>query len=106
MIEEIKVRVGDTIHTYPADIAGFGQHLATGARVLPLYEAVRNAQRWFDAHRHLESVAGPIKALVYWVTLDESGLAYRVDIDRQGRHQVRAASPLPRPGNVRDVYTA
>lgn len=95
------VQVDGRIVQYAADIAGFGTHLAQGGKVISLTSAQADAKAFFRANH-----SPIIKAATYWVTLDDSGLAYRVDIMRRGQHVIRAASSLPGEGNVKAVYVA
>jgi len=95
----IRVRVGRTVKTYPADVAAYAQHLAEGGVTVSLAEARRQAREMLAANR-AEWVTG----VVFWATLDESGLAYRLDFDRRGRYSIDAAAPMAGPDNVRDLY--
>ena len=92
--------VGRTVQ-YAQDIAGFGNHLAQGGKVISLTSAQADAKAFFRANH-----SPIIKAATYWVTLDDSGLAYQIDVTRRGQHVIRAAAPLPGPGNVKAVYVA
>lgn len=102
MKDTITVKVTATITAeYRQDIAGFGDHLAHNGQVLALPEAQRQAKGFFRAHHD------PVwKSVTFWVTLDDSGLAYRVSIHRGGSHRVEAAAPLPGADNVKDIYVA
>jgi hypothetical protein len=101
MKDTIAVKVVGRTVQYQADIAGFGEHIAQGGKVISLASAQADAKAFFRANH-----SPIIKAATYWVTLDDSGLAYQVDVPRKGSHVIRAASPLPGPGNVKDIYVA
>ena len=47
----IKVQVVDDIKEYPADIAGFGDYLAAGGKVIGLFEARRQGKEFFRVNR-------------------------------------------------------
>lgn len=97
----IRVQVVGSVVEYDQDIAGYGEHIADGGRTVSLEMARAEARAFFRTHRDRIW-----KAVTFWVTLDDSGLAYRVDITRGGSHRILAAAPLPGPGNVRDLYEA
>ena len=99
----IKVQVAGNVVEYPADIAGFGDHLAAGGEVIDLFEARRQAKEFFRTNRD-----NALKAVYFWVVMDDSGLAYRVKVNRTGNHQVMAAAPLAQgsPIAVRELYVA
>ncbi len=102
MIDTLTVQVTETMTAeYRADIAGFGSHLAQGGVILSLESARGQAKAFFRANH-----SPIIKAVKFWVALDDSGLAYHVSINRRGSHTIDAASPLPGPGNVQEVYKA
>lgn len=101
MIDTITVKVAGNTVQYQADIAGFGTHLAEGGKVISLTAAQSDAKGFFRANH-----SPIVKGVTYWVSLDDSGLAYQVDVARNGHHVIRAAAPLPGPGNVKDVYVA
>jgi phage head maturation protease len=101
MIETITVQVVGRTVQYRAEIGQFGEHLAQGGKVISLTSAQRDAKAFFRANH-----SPIIKAATYWVSLDESGLAYQVDINRKGQHTIRAAAPMPGADNVKDVYVA
>lgn len=96
----IRVQVGDIVKTYPADVAGYGDHLVDGGTTLWLSAAQRQAHTFF--------ADGPqwVKGITFWAVLDDSGLAYRVEIRRSGSFTVQAAAPMPGHGNVRELYLA
>lgn len=101
MITTITVQVAGKAVNYRADIAGFGTHLADGGEVISLEAARADAKAFFRANR-----SQIIESAVYWVSMDDSGLAYLVDVNRRGQHHVRAAAPMPGEGNVKSVYVA
>ena len=99
----IKVQVVDDIKEYPSDIAGFGDYLAAGGKVIGLFEARRQGKEFFRTNRD-----DALEAVYFWAILDDSGLAYRVRISRTGNHRVMAAAPLAQGGPiaVRELYVA
>lgn len=101
MITTITVQVVGKAVNYRADIAGFGEHLAAGGKVISLEGARADAKAFFRANH-----SPIIDSAVYWVSMDDSGLAYLVDVPRRGQHRVRAAAPMPGEGNVKAVYVA
>lgn len=97
----IRVQVGASVKTYAQDVAGYGEHLAAGGETVALATAQAQARAFFKTCRD-ESWT----ALAFWATLDESGLAYRVEFNRRGSWRVLAAAPMPGPGNVKALYVA
>src|SRR5690554_4266832 len=98
----IKVQVAGNVKEYPADIAGFGDYLASGGKVIELFEARRQGKAFFRTNRD-----DALEAVYFWVVMDDSGLAYRVRVNRTGNHQVMAAAPMGRgPIAVRELYVA
>lgn len=96
----IRVSVVGSVREYPQDIAGYGDHLAAGGQTVSLHTALHQAREFF------RTAGAEWTALTFWVVLDDSGLAYRVEINRRGTHVIRGAAPLPGPDNVREVYVA
>jgi hypothetical protein len=101
MIETLTVEVVGRTVQYRAEIAQFGEHLAHGGKVLSLTSAQADAKAFFRANRN-----PIILTVTYWVSMDDSGLAYQVDVNRRGHHTVRAAAPMPGPNNVKTLYKA
>jgi hypothetical protein len=98
MPNTFRVQVGLTVKSYPADIASYGEHLAAGGATVSLAEARRQAREMLAAN------ADPwITGVVFWATLDESGLAYRLDFDRRGHYSITAAAPMPGT-ELRELY--
>lgn len=97
----IRVQVGDTIREYPQDIAGYGEHIADGGKTVSIYTATRQAREFFRSNRD-----EAWKAVTFWAWMDDSGVAYHVEINRHGTRRVVGAAPMPGPGNVRDIYVA
>jgi len=97
----IRVQVGDSVKEYPQDIAGYGEHIAADGQTVSIHEAIRQAREFFRANR-----AETWKAVTFWVWMDDSGVAYHVEINRRGTHRVIGAAPMPGPDNVRQVYVA
>lgn len=101
---KIKVQVAGTVHEYPADIAGYGDHLAAGGQTVSgAFDLQCQAREFFQTNRDQS-----IKSVILWVELDFSGLAYRVEVNRCRPHgyKIMAAAPVPGPGNVREIYVA
>jgi hypothetical protein len=96
----IRVQVAGSVREYPTMIAEFGDYLASDGVVIALDEARRAARKLF------KSASSAWVSASYWVTLDSSGLAYRVEISRHGSHKITGAAPLPGPGNVQELYVA
>lgn len=101
MIDTLTVQLAGQTVKYRADIAGFGSHLAQGGKVISLTSAREQAKAFFRANH-----SPIIQAVTFWLSMDDSGLAYQVDVNRKGQHSVRAASPMPGDDNVKDVYFA
>lgn len=97
----IRVEVVGKVHEYAQDIAGFGTFLADGGKVVGIDAARREAKSFFRANRD-----ETWKGLTYWVAMDDSGLAYRVELNRHGSWTIQAAAPMPGIGNVKDLYVA
>lgn len=97
----IRVQVGDSIREYPQDIAGYGEHIAEGGTTVSIHVAIGQAHEFFRAHRD-----ETWKAITFWVWMDDSGVAYHVEVNRYGTHRVIGAAPMPGRDNVRDVYVA
>lgn len=99
----IKVQVAGDIKEYPLDIAGFGDYLASGGKVIDLFEARRQGKEFFRTNRD-----SALEAVYFWVVMDDSSLAYRVKVNRAGNHRVMAAAPLPQRGPIaiRELYVA
>jgi hypothetical protein len=96
----IRVSVAGAVREYPVAIAEFGEYIADGGRVIGLTTALEQARKFF------RTAGAEWTALTFWVVLDDSGLAYRVDINRRGTHVITGAAPMPGEGNVREVYVA
>lgn len=98
----IRVQVVGKVHEYPAMIEEYGDWIAAGGATLSLYEAQQQARAFWAANR------GDIGFdwVSFWAMLDDSGLAYHVEINRRGTHRAMGAAPLPGPGNVREMYVA
>lgn len=101
MLNIIRVQVAGKVKEYAAGIAEFGDFLATGGTVVTLHEARRQAREFFRG-----TTSDAWRALTFWAELDSSGLAYRLEISRTGSWSIEAASPMPGPDNVRDLYVA
>ncbi len=97
----IRVQVAGSVKEYAQDVAGFGTFLADGGKVVGLDEARRQARAFFKANTDATWTA-----VTFWVSMDDSGLAYRLDFNRHGSWNIKAAAPLPGIGNVKEVYNA
>lgn len=97
----IRVEVTGTIREYPQDITGYGEHIASGGQTVSITTAIGQAREFFRANR-----GKTWKAVTFWVWMDDSGVAYHVEIGRGGSHRVIGAAPMPGPNNVRQVYSA
>lgn len=96
----IRVAVGAKVHTYPALVAEYGDHLAEGGEVRSLHMFMRWAREAF------KTAPEWMTSFTAWVTLDESGLAYRVTT-RDGRHHViEGAAPLSSRVELLELYRA
>lgn len=97
----IRVQVVGKVKEYRSMVAEFGTFLAENGKVVSLYEAQRQAREFFRGNKN-----EAWQALTFWATLDESGLAYHVEINRRGTWVVQGAAPLPGPNNVQELYLA
>jgi hypothetical protein len=85
--ETIRVQVGAKVLTYPALFAEYGDHLAEGGEVRPLDGFLRWAKDAF------KTAPEWMTSFTAWVSLDGSGLAYRVST-RDGQHyNIEGAAP-------------
>lgn len=99
----IRVEVAGTVREYPTMIAEYGEWLAEGGRTLSLDEARAQARGWWKLNKD----AGPaIMSVSFWVALDGSGLAYRLDFFKGGSWNIAGAAPMPGYDNVRELYVA
>lgn len=101
--ETIKVDVYGTVREYPTAIAEYGDHIAEGGQTISLYDALQRARRFWRANK---GAADIIDAAIYWVHMDESGLAYQIAVNAHGRYRVIGVSPMSGPNNVRPIYKA
>ena len=97
----IRVSVAGSVKEYAQDIAGFGTFLADGGKIVSLDVARAQARAFFKANADATWTA-----VTFWATLDESGLAYRLDFNRHGSWSIKAAAPLPGLNNVQEIYVA
>lgn len=96
MITTVKVLVAGQVKTYKADIAGLGDHLAGGGEIGNLLDFIASAKRTIKSSDFIKSVRG-------WVWLDDSGLAYHIDVMKSGHYSILSAAPR---SEIRDVYDA
>lgn len=96
-----RVQVGTKVHTYPALIAEYGDHLAANPG-----EPLRSLHAFLQWARTARKTAPEwMTEFVAWVWMDESGLAYRVST-RDGRHHtVEGAAPAA-SGELLALYRA
>lgn len=97
----IRVQVAGKVKEYRPMVAEFGTFLAGSGKVVSLYEAQRQAREFFRGNKD-----EAWQALTFWATLDESGLAYHVQVSRTGNWVIEGAAPLPGPNNVQELYLA
>lgn len=76
-----------TVREYPALVAEYGDWRAAGLPVVGLADLYTEAARIVAANPWVKGVMG-------WVHLDESGLAYRVEVTGRTTHQVLGAAPM------------
>lgn len=103
--ETIKVDVCGKIHAYPTAIAEYGDHLAAGGQTIGLHAALQRAREFFRANRGTDFIE-VVNDAVFWVHMDESGLAYQIAVNSRGRYRVIGAAPMSGQHNVRPVYKA
>jgi hypothetical protein len=102
----IRVSVAGKVREYPTAIAEYGTHLAEGGTTLNLSEAMDQAAGFWKLNAAAPDM---LRTVVFWATLDGSGLAYRLEFARNSRRGVYAitgAAPMPGYDNVSDVYVA
>lgn len=97
----IRVQVGTSVKEYAQDVAGYGDHLANGGATLSLWTATGRAKAFFKT-----CTDATWTALGFWVELDGSGLAYRIEFNRHGSWRILAAAPMPGLDNVKEIYNA
>lgn len=97
--ETIRVQVGSKVLTYPALFAEYGDHLAEGGEVRSLITFMTWAKLAF------KTAPEWMTSFTAWVSLDGSGLAYRVST-RDGRHyNIEGAAPAA-SGELLALYQA
>lgn len=101
MPDTITVAVGGHTIKYPLDVPAFAAHRAEGGLVLALHTARRQARGFFQKDREEKW-----KDVTFWVVLDDSGLAYRVRINRYGTHHIEAAAPMDGSAGSDRTYLA
>jgi hypothetical protein len=119
--DTIRVRTsgwsGEQVHEYPQAVAAFSDHLATGGLVVSLFAAMRETAEAARENRPGSFDTAGWSTLGYWVTMDDSGLVYAIEINRNGDRRILGASPErwvraeyhasgyddPKPGEVRRV---
>lgn len=93
----IKVQVCGSIHEYPSKIEEYGNHVANGGKTVSLFDARKQSRGFFRSGNE------EWKSMTFWVILDNSGLAYHVEITRSLHHSILGAAPMSR---ISDIYTA
>jgi len=98
--EVIRVMVAGKVREYPALFAEYGDHLAEGGELRSLHMFMRWAKDAF------KTAPEWMTSFTAWVSLDETGLAYRVST-RDGRHHViEGAAPMSSQVELLDLYHA
>jgi hypothetical protein len=97
----IRVQVGDTDPRATRRTSPGTASTSPGGKTVSITSAIDQAQEFFRANRD-----ETWKAVTFWVWMDDSGVAYHVEVNRRGHHTVIGAAPMPGPHNVREVYTA
>jgi len=101
--ETIQVDVFGQRREYRTAIAEYGDHIAQGGQTIGLHDALQRAREFWRANK---GGADIIDAAIYWVHMDESGLAYQIAVNARGNYRVTGAAPMPGPANIRPVYKA
>jgi hypothetical protein len=99
----IRVQVAGTVREYPTMVAEYGTHLAGGGVPLSLDEARAQARGFWKLNKNIDRA---FNAVTFWVTLDGSGLAYRLDFFRHGSWNIAGAAPMSGCDNVHELYVA
>jgi hypothetical protein len=97
--ETVSVQVGAKVLTYPALFAEYGDHLAEGGEVRSLITFMTWAKLAFKAAPEW------MTSFTAWVSLDGSGLAYRVST-RDGRHYTIEGAAPATSGELLALYRA
>lgn len=97
----ICVQVAGKVKEYASLIEQFGDFLAAQGVVISLHEAQRQARTFFKP-----TTSDSWRGLFFWVTLDDSGLAYHIEVSRSGSYSIKGAAPMPGPNNVQEIYVA
>jgi hypothetical protein len=93
----VKVSVVGKLSTYPLLAGEFGDHLSEGGKVGSLAGFLAECHANLKANEWVKSITG-------WVTLDESGLAYRIRVTGRRSYSIDGASPIN--GELPEVYYA
>lgn len=100
--ETIKVDVYGKVREYRTAIAEYGDHIAQGGQTIGLHDALQRAREFWRANRKTNIT----DAVVFWVHMDYSGLAFQISVNERGNYRVTGAAPMSGPANVRPVYKA
>ena len=98
--DTLRVMVAGKVRHYPALFAEYGDFLAEGGQLHTLHSFMR----W--AHDARKTAPEWMTSFTAWVTLDDTGLAYRVST-RDGRHHaIEGAAPMSSRVELLDLYHA
>lgn len=100
--ETIKVDVYGKVREYRTAIAEYGDHIAQGGQTIGLHDALQRAREFWRANRKTDG----IEAVVFWVHMDDTKLAYQIAVNARGNYRVTGAAPMSGPDNIRSVYKA
>jgi hypothetical protein len=98
--EVIRVMVAGKVREYPALFAEYGDHLAEGGELRSLHMFMRWAKDAF------KTAPEWMTSFTAWVSLDETGLAYRVSTQDGRHHVVEGAAPMSSQVELLDLYHA
>jgi len=98
--EVLRVAVAGKVREYPALFAEYGDFLAEGGELRSLHSFLRWAREAF------KTAPDWMTSFTAWVTLDDTGLAYRVST-RDGKHHViEGAAPMSSQVELLPLYHA
>ena len=83
----VTVVVSGFERTYPEMIAEYGDFIAEGGRVESAHTFIVRAKAVIRMSDWVTSVTG-------WVTMDDSGCAYRIDVRASGAYTITGAAPM------------
>lgn len=98
--EVLRVAVAGKVREYPALFAEYGDFLAEGGELRSLHLFMAWARQAF------KTAPDWVTSFTAWVTLDDTGLAYRIST-RDGRHHViEGAAPMSSRVELLPLYNA